>query len=73
MYMYVCVYVFMYICMSVCVHVMQQRAKEVASVRQLVQRRKRRQRQRKAAITSKTGEGTIVPLVVKGAVQDEVE
>ena len=60
----------MYVC--VCVHMMQQRAKEVASVRQLVQRRKRRQRQRKAAITSKTGEGTIVPLVVKGSARKGV-
>ena len=71
--LYVCIYVCMYVCLSVCVHVMQQRAREVASVRQLVQRRKKRQRQRKAAITLKTGEGTIVPLVVKGAVQEEVE
>ena len=50
---------------------MQQMAKEVTSVRQLVQRRKRRQRQKQATLLSGTSERRVLPLVVKGAVRRE--
>ena len=67
------------VCLSVCLSVslctcmMQQKAKEVTSVRQLVQRRKKRQRQKQAAIVSEPGERQILPLVVKGVTHQAVE